>query len=127
MLLAGAGQVSAENPPNCTEPNVEIAIREFLDTDDNGTPDVALQLGALKRPGDVILYQAVLKHEDAARCGYEAGRLCIDTPQTGCADAGVPAVDPPSFTTVVPASAARPTSATRCRSSATPRSACRPV
>jgi hypothetical protein len=103
VLLTTAAQVwSVENPPNCTEPNVEIAIREFLDTNDDGTPDVALQLGATKNPGDVVLYQAILKHEDATRCGYTGGRLCIDTPQTGCSDAGVPAVDPPSFTTVGP-------------------------
>jgi hypothetical protein len=101
VLLTSAAHVwSVENPPNCTEPNVEISIREFLDTNDDGTPDVALATGASKRAGDVILYQAILTHQDATRCGYEGGRLCIDTPQLGCADAGVPAVDPPSFTTV---------------------------
>jgi len=103
LMLVSVGPVwSAENPPNCTEPNVEIAIREFLDTNDDGTPDAQLATGAAKRAGDVILYQAVLTHTDATRCGYEGGRLCIDTPQTGCGDAGVPAVDPPSFTTVGP-------------------------
>lgn len=100
LTIAGVGQTWAENPPACTEPEVEIVIREFLDIGDDGTPDVLLAPGALKKPGDVILYQAIVKHLDAARCGYENGRLCIDTPQLGCADAAGGAYDPPSFTTV---------------------------
>lgn len=90
----------ANNPPGCTEPEVEIVIREFLDLGDDGTPDILLAPGALKRPGDVVLYQALLKHTDLLRCGFENGRLCIDTPQVGCADAAGGTFDPPSFTTV---------------------------
>jgi len=109
LTIAGINQALAENPPNCTEPEVQIVIREFLDKNDDGDPDdpndVLLAPGALKQPGDVVLYQAVLQHLDPDRCGYEAGRLCIDTPQVGCGDTaplnpGAGSFDPPAFTTV---------------------------
>jgi len=104
-ILAAASPVWAVgNPPGCTQPLVAIEILEFRDFNDDGMPDQQLQPFETKSPGDVILYQAVLTHSGAERCGYEDGRVCIDTPEIGCADANpaVPTFDPPSFTTVGP-------------------------
>ncbi len=106
LTISGINDAQAENPPNCVQPEVQIVIREFFDTDDDGNPDIGpLAPGTLKAAGDVVLYQAVLQHNDPVRCGYENGRVCIDTPQQGCADtaplnAGAGSFDPPSFTTV---------------------------
>jgi len=91
------------NPPMCTNPTVNIEIEEFRDLNTNGMIDAGepqLFPFTLKAAGEQILYRARLSHTGSSRCGFEAGRACIDLPQIGCN--GGPTFNPPSFTTVGP-------------------------
>ena len=89
------------NPPMCSNPTVNIEIEEFRDLNGNGMLEVGepqIFPFTQKAAGDKILYRARLSHTGASRCGFQAGRVCIDLPQVGCN--GGPTFAPPSFTTV---------------------------